>query len=81
LKAVLADAHDEELDAPVAVVSMLTRGKTAVSAWSTLRRELAFVVSHTVHHQALIAVLLSLVGVPVPDAFGLAPSTPRAAGS
>jgi uncharacterized damage-inducible protein DinB len=81
LKAALADADDAQLDQPLAVASLLTRGGAPVSAWSTLRRELTFVCNHTVHHQALIAVLLSMMGVAVPEAFGLAPSTPRQARS
>jgi uncharacterized damage-inducible protein DinB len=40
-----------------------------------------FVISHTIHHQALVAVLLSATGRGVPDAFGLAPSTPLSARS
>ena len=44
-----------------------------MTGWSTLGRELAYVNSHTIHHQALIAVLLELAGVPVPDHLGLAP--------
>jgi uncharacterized damage-inducible protein DinB len=46
-------------------------------AWgaSTLRRELQALVSHTIHHYALIAVLLRRHGFePAPD-FGVAPST------
>jgi len=42
---------------------------------STVRRELHFLVSHTVHHFALIGLLLERHGV-APDAeFGVAPST------
>lgn len=42
---------------------------------SSLQRELQFLVSHTVHHYALIAVILRLHGFE-PDAdFGVAPST------
>lgn len=42
---------------------------------STLRRELQFLLSHTVHHYALIGLLLAQRGVdPGPD-FGVAPST------
>lgn len=77
LKAMLADMTDEHLAAPVIVSSVLSRDEPAVSARSTLRRELAFVVSHTIHHQGIIAVLLAIAGVNTPDAFGLAPSTPR----
>jgi uncharacterized damage-inducible protein DinB len=43
---------------------------------STLARELAFVSSHTIHHFALVALLLHDVGVRVPARFGYAPSTP-----
>jgi uncharacterized damage-inducible protein DinB len=42
---------------------------------TTVGRELAFVLSHTVHHNALIAVMARTLGVPVPDRFGYAPST------
>jgi uncharacterized damage-inducible protein DinB len=42
---------------------------------TTLGRELAFVLSHTVHHNALIAVVARAVGVAVPERFGYAPST------
>jgi uncharacterized damage-inducible protein DinB len=44
---------------------------------STARRELQFLVSHTVHHYALIAVICRTNGA-VPEAdFGVAPSTLR----
>jgi len=42
---------------------------------SSPERELAFVVSHTVHHNALIAVMVKLLGAEVPAEFGVAPST------
>lgn len=50
-----------------------------VSAWgeSTARRELQFLMSHTIHHYALVAVSCRILGVePHPD-FGVAPSTLR----
>jgi uncharacterized damage-inducible protein DinB len=58
---------------------VLAHGAAPVAVRSTLARELLFVISHTIHHQALIAVLLSAAGRTVPEAFGLAPSTPRSA--
>ena len=79
LKNALADAQDEDLDTSIAVLSTLTRGEEPVLAWSTRKRELAFVISHTVHHQALIAVLLAIFGQGVPEAFGFAASTPAPA--
>lgn len=52
---------------------------TGHQAWtaSSLARELQFVASHTVHHYALIGVILRLNGVTVPEDFGVAPSTLR----
>ena len=44
-------------------------------AVSSLDRELAFALSHTIHHGALIAVMAKLLGVAVPADFGYAPST------
>ena len=68
---------ERDVDEPLRVVSMLTASGDAVTGWSTLGRELAFVTSHTIHHQAMIAVLLSLAGLDVPEHLGLAPATPR----
>jgi hypothetical protein len=68
------------VDDPVCVTSLVTPAGESVTGWSTLGRELAFVNSHTIHHQALIAVLFEITGLTVPDGLGLAPSTPRRAG-
>lgn len=79
LKSAVARWGERSMDEPICVASMLTASGESVTGWSTLGRELAFVNSHTIHHQALIAVLFALAGVPVPDRLGLAPSTPRRA--
>jgi uncharacterized damage-inducible protein DinB len=52
------------------------------SAWarSSVRRELEFLLSHTIHHYALVVVLLRLHGFTMPaglKGFGVAPSTER----
>lgn len=44
---------------------------------STMGRELEAVASHTVHHFALIAVLLRYFGLPVPADFGVSKATLR----
>jgi len=44
---------------------------------SSVGRELRFLASHTVHHFALIAVLLRTLGHPTDPEFGVAPSTLR----
>jgi uncharacterized damage-inducible protein DinB len=76
LRSALDRWGDRALDEPICVASLLTTAGESVSGWSSLGRELAFVSSHTIHHEAMIAVLLSLAGLDVPDRLGLAPATP-----
>ena len=73
---VLGSWCGRSLDDPIRVSSLVSTSGDAVIGWSTLGRELAFVLSHTIHHQALIALLLAIRGLDVPDRFGYAPSTP-----
>lgn len=46
-------------------------------ARSSVRRELMFLASHTVHHFAIVAITLAGHDVPVGGGFGVAPSTLR----
>ncbi|MCH2135385.1 MAG: hypothetical protein MK101_02255 [Phycisphaerales bacterium] len=66
--------EDRALEVEVAVDA----AGTDVQCGSTLSRELAFVLSHTIHHEALIALALQRAQQPVPEGFGLAPATVRA---
>jgi uncharacterized damage-inducible protein DinB len=75
LKASLERERTRDLDEPVVVSSTIAAGVT-VTGWSTRGRELAFVVAHSIHHQAMIALLLAFQGFAVPQRFGFAPSTP-----
>lgn len=80
LDAALERWSTRPMDAPVAVAALLADGSRAITSWSTLGRELAFVMSHTIHHQAMIALLLEGVGRrPGDERFGYAPSTPARA--
>lgn len=45
------------------------------SAPSTIGREIMYVVAHAVHHFALIGIMGGLMGLKMPDGFGIAPST------
>jgi uncharacterized damage-inducible protein DinB len=66
-------------DEPVLVRSQIDPHGRSIASWSTLGRELAFVMSHTIHHQAIIALLLAgKAPVLMPERFGCAPSTPLA---
>ena len=64
------DAQPVELSAVVDVSGR----RVAVS--STIGREMIFVLSHTIHHQAIIALLLASTGHRTTERFGVAPSTP-----
>ena len=77
LKSALDAWSTRTLDEPIRVTSMISPSGDGVTGWSTLARELAFVVSHTIHHQAIIGILLAIHGHAVPERFGHSPSTPR----
>ena len=48
-----------------------------ISTWSTssVIRELQYIVSHTIHHFAIIGMIYRILGGSPPDDFGVAPST------
>jgi hypothetical protein len=71
----LEDLRGLPLDYPVTLRVLLAAAGPAVNVETTVGREFAFVLSHTVHHNALIAVIAKLLGVQVPERFGYAPST------
>lgn len=69
-----------EMDAPASVRVRYTAAsddQTVTGIESTLERECHFVLSHTVHHMALIALLAQRYGHGVPEGFGVAGSTLR----
>lgn len=59
----------------VIIAIMPTRDGHAVDLTSTLGRELAFVLSHTIHHNASIRGMALALGLTPPPTFGYAPST------
>jgi hypothetical protein len=79
LKAALDRWSTRSLDEPIRVSSLIDASGASIAGWSTLGRELVFVLSHTIHHQATMAALLALHGVAAPEGFGYAPSTPQRA--
>ena len=56
---------------------ILVRSEIDAGQWyaSSVAREVEFVLSHTVHHHALIAEKLKCSGRPVPEGFGVSSST------
>ncbi|QYY37341.1 DinB family protein [Ruficoccus sp. ZRK36] len=78
IKAGLEAVGESDLDASVTVI-MDSGGDPSVCgpSRSSVRRELQFLISHTVHHYALITVLCQLRGIETAPDFGVAPSTLR----
>jgi uncharacterized damage-inducible protein DinB len=65
-------------ETPIEVRCGVTYGEEETgTASSTLDREVMFCISHTIHHYAIIAMLLRSVNHEVPEGFGVAPSTIR----
>jgi len=50
-------------------------GDTSAFVASTLGREGMYAVVHAIHHYAIIGVMCRLLDIPLPDGFGIAPST------
>lgn len=71
----LAEVSDEQLANPVNVLTSMTSCGSLVSLPSTHARELAFVFSHTIHHNAIIGTIARALEIDLPDQFGMAPST------
>lgn len=61
---------------PVVVRTRMHAGMAPVEVLSTLEREVSFVIAHTIHHCATIAVLAGVTAERLPERFGIAPSTP-----
>lgn len=61
-------ATDEQME-------LLVRQDSPYWSTSSVRRELQFLLSHLVHHQALIAVMLRVQGIVPAEEMGVAPAT------
>lgn len=64
------------LDETVLVESQVEPGGAMILTRSSVGREIAFVISHTIHHNAIVAQLLLARGIGVESRFGVAPATP-----
>jgi len=64
------------LELPVDVETQVDTAGTTLVTSSSIGRELMFVTSHTIHHNAIVAHLLESRGILMGPRFGLAPATP-----
>jgi uncharacterized damage-inducible protein DinB len=65
----------DDPDRPVLLSVTLAAGQEAVRVFSSVGRELAYVVSHTIHHNALLNAMVRTLGGSLPERFGYAPGT------
>ncbi len=73
--AALGDLHTQSVPPALHVAWGTSAARTPRPVTSSLARELAFVHAHTVHHFALIAMLLRARGIEPGADFGVAPAT------
>jgi uncharacterized damage-inducible protein DinB len=76
LTAALLDLDPLLLQRPLRLDVQLDASGTLCSVISTAGRELAYVISHTIHHNATMGVLLTENGMCLPERFGVAAATP-----
>lgn len=66
---------DEDLDRAIEIAHRTSVERGPISAPTTLRRELLFMVSHAVHHYALMKIIAESFGHAPDQDFGVMPST------
>ena len=73
----LGEIPDEQLAQSIQVSANVIEDGKSVVDWSgsTVQRELMYLLSHTVHHYAIILLLATQAGVELIAEFGVAPST------
>jgi len=76
LTAALSDFDPELLDGTVSVETQIDHAGGMITTRSSVGREVAFVISHTTHHHAIVGQLLLARGINLGPRFGLAPATP-----
>lgn len=62
-------------DEQIPVRTVLSPSRAAIVTTSSIGRELSFVIHHTIHHNAIIHVIVKLLGSQTSASFGVAPST------
>ena len=72
----LAAIPPEKLKYPIAARGEVSYVAGAPpTAYSSMGRELAYATTHAIHHYALISMMARMMGMHLPDRFGIAPST------
>jgi hypothetical protein len=72
----LANLSDDVIDQPLRLSVLMTCDGVPFRFETTAGREMAYVLSHTIHHNALIDTMVKTLGGWLPERFGYAPATP-----
>ena len=76
LAELLAALDSSVLDEPLLVETQIDPSGAMILTRSSVCREVAFVISHTIHHNAIVAQLLAGRELELDARFGMAPATP-----
>jgi hypothetical protein len=76
LTARLGTLDSSMLDEPLLVETQIDPAGAMILTRSSVCREVAFLISHTIHHNAIVAQLLAGRTVALEARFGVAPATP-----
>lgn len=71
----LDEISDRDLHSTVELQLLVAPFQPRYTTTSTIGRELAFVLHHAIHHNAMIASIVRSLGIEVPAFFGFAPAT------
>jgi uncharacterized damage-inducible protein DinB len=71
----LSNVSNDDLGRLLRVRLRMAVDNNPILATSSFGRELAYVLSHTIHHNAIVGGMVKTLGVTLPEAFGYAPST------
>jgi len=75
LEGLIGELSGDVIDREIRVRGQIQAGSPAMEVHSTTGRGLVFVISHTIHHQAVIAAAAREIGVSLLADFGFAPAT------
>lgn len=66
---------EDDLSQTLQLTAMIDAHAPPMHLETTVARELAFVLSHTIHHNAIIGVMAKTLSISLPARFGYAPAT------
>jgi uncharacterized damage-inducible protein DinB len=71
----LANLTEDVIDQPLRLSVLMTCDGLPFRFETSVGREMAYVLSHTIHHNALVGTMVKTLGGWLPDRFGYAPAT------